>query len=419
MTGAVSADWVVPVDGPPLQDALVAWEDGRIVDVRHGRAEAHYDGAVIVPGLVNAHSHLEYAVYAGFGDGQPFGDWLTTHIVRKRALAYEEMLAIAARGTADSLAAGITTTADYSFSGASAAAADMLGLRAIVYLEVFGSDPDETERQFDEARSRCDETDLVTIGVSPHAPYTCSLDVYRWCLSLGIPVGTHLAESGAENDWLVAGTGRLAQSGDLLVEPTGKRAVETLEDVLGPKLLCAHCVDLDADEIQLLGRLDVPIAHCPRSNALLGCGIAPVAELRAAGARIGLGTDSPASAPSFDVWEELRTAVYLSRAREGRSDALTAEEALRLATLDSAKALGLADEIGTITPGKRADLTILSVAGSPYDPVEDPVVAVVFGGSPAGILETVVEGHTRYLQGETAWHEVRSTASAARRRMLA
>jgi 5-methylthioadenosine/S-adenosylhomocysteine deaminase len=168
-----------------------------------------------------------------------------------------------------------------------------------------------------------------------------------------------------------------------------------------------------------LARLDVPVAHCPRSNALLGCGIAPVAELRTAGVRIGLGTDSPASTPSFDVWEELRTAVYLSRARERRSDALTAEAALRLATVESAEALGLAAEVGTITPGKRADLTVLSLAGSPYDPVEDPVVAAVFGGSPAGILETVVDGQTRYLQGETAWHEVRSTASAARRRMLA
>jgi 5-methylthioadenosine/S-adenosylhomocysteine deaminase len=419
VTDAVSADWVVPVDGPPLRDALVAWEDGRITEVSPGRADRHHGGAMILPGLVNAHSHLEYAVYAGFGDGQPFGDWLATHIARKRALAHEEMLAIATRGAADSLAAGITTTADYSFSGASAAAAEMLGLRAIVYLEVFGRDPQEAERQFDEARSRAVESDLVTIGVSPHAPYTCSVDVYRWCLSRGIPVGTHLAESEAENEWLVSGTGRLAPSGPLLVEPTGRRAVETLEDVLGPELLCAHCVDLDTAEIDQLARLDVPVAHCPRSNALLGCGIAPVAELRTAGVRIGLGTDSPASTPSFDVWEELRTAVYLSRARERRSDALTAEAALRLATVESAEALGLAAEVGTITPGKRADLTVLSLAGSPYDPVEDPVVAAVFGGSPAGILETVVDGQTRYLQGETAWHEVRSTASAARRRMLA
>jgi 5-methylthioadenosine/S-adenosylhomocysteine deaminase len=418
VTTAVSADWVIPVDGPPIADAHVAWEDGHLVEVGPGRAERHFDGAVILPGLVNAHSHLEYAVYAGFGDGRSFGDWLSVHITRKRALVHDDMIAIARRGAADSLAAGITTTADYSFSGASATAAADLGLRAIVYLEVFGSDPDEARRQFEEARARTTETDLVRIGISPHAPYTCSLDVYRFCLSLGVPVGTHLAESAAEHEWLVSGTGALAPGKEVLVEPTGLRAVATLDEVLGPDLLCAHCVHLDSPEIALLGERDVPVAHCPRSNALLGCGTAPLAELRAVGVRVGLGTDSPASTPSFDVWEELRTAVYTSRARERRPDALVADDALRLATLEAARALGIDGDVGSLAPGKRADVTVLSIAGSPYDPVEDPTVAAVFGGSPSGILETIVDGQTRYRQGETAWQEVRSTASAARRRML-
>src|SRR5205823_10070397 len=105
-------------------------------------------------------------------------------------------------------------------------------------------------------------------------------------------------------------------------------------------------------------------------------------------------------------------------ARERRSDALTAEDALRMATIEGAHALGLGAETGSLEPGKRADLTVLSLAGSPYDPVEDPAAAVVFGGSPARILETIVDGETRYRQGES-WHEVRSTASAARGRMLA
>jgi 5-methylthioadenosine/S-adenosylhomocysteine deaminase len=173
------------------------------------------------------------------------------------------------------------------------------------------------------------------------------------------------------------------------------------------------------EEIANLAAHDVPVAHCPRSNAMLGCGIAPLAELRAAGLRIGLGTDSPASTPSIDPWEELRMAVYAARARETRPDALGAEEALRMATIDAARALALDDEVGSLTPGKRADLTVLSLAGSPYDPLEDPTVGVVFGGSPAGVLETIVDGDTRYRQGDSSWQEVRSTASAARRRMLA
>ena len=419
MTDAVSADWVVPVDGMPIQDGFVAWEDGRITEVGEGRAERHYPGGVILPGLVNAHSHLEYAVYAGFGDGEPFGGWLATHIARKRALGHDEMLAIARRGAADSLAAGITTTADYSFSGAAVTAAAELGLRATVYLEVFASDPADAAAQFEATKSRVEETGLVRIGVSPHAPYTCSVEVYRWALALGIPVGTHLAESANENDWLEHGSGPMSANAAVLVAPTGRRAVGTLEEVLCPELLCAHCVQVEPGEIALLAARGVPVAHCPRSNAMLGCGIAPLSELRAAGLRVGLGTDSPASTPSIDPWEELRAAVYMARARERRPDALGADEALRLATIGAAKALGLDDEIGSLVPGKRADLTVLSLTGSPYDPVEDPAVGVVFGGSPAGVLETIVDGETRYRQGENAWQEVRSTASAARRRMLA
>jgi cytosine/adenosine deaminase-related metal-dependent hydrolase len=417
----LSAEWVVPVDGPPIEGGLVAWEDGMITEVRPGRAERHLAEAVLLPGFVNAHSHLEYAVYAGFGDGLPFGAWIATHIARKDALDYDDMVAVARRGAADSLASGITTTADYSFSGAAAVAAADLGLRAIVYLEVFAQDPADAEGRFERTRSRLPDlpSNNVVLGISPHAPYTCSVEVYRWCLSLGIPVGTHLAESANENEWLLHGAGPLAVNTSVLVPPSGRRAVATLEEVLGPDLLCAHCVDLEPDEIAFLADRDVPIAHCPRSNALLGCGIAPLAQLRAAGARVGLGTDSPASTPSFDVFEELRTAVYAARARERRPEALTAEAALRLATADAARALRLDDQVGTLRPGKRADLTVLSLAGSPYHPVEDPAAAVVFGGSPERVLETIVDGQTRYRRGETEWQEVHSTASVARRRMLA
>jgi cytosine/adenosine deaminase-related metal-dependent hydrolase len=416
---ALSADWVLPLDGPPLRDAHVTWEDGVIVEVAPGRAERHLDDAVLLPGFVNAHSHLEYSVYAGFGDGLPFSSWLGTHITRKRKLAYDDMLAIARRGAADSLGSGITTTADYSFSGASAVAAAELGLRAIVYLEVFAGEPAVAEGQYETTRARVSETDLVRIGISPHAPYTCSVDVYRWCLSLGIPVGTHLAENASENEWLEHGTGPMAANSAIFVTPSGKRAVATLADVLCPELLCAHCVEVDSEEIALLAEHNVPVAHCPRSNALLGCGAAPLADLLAAGLRVGLGTDSPASTPSFDVFDELRAAVYVARARERRPDALTADAALRLATIGAARALGLEGSIGSLAPGKKADLTAVSLAESPYHPIEDPAAAVVFGGSPDRVLETIVDGQTRYRQGETAWHEVRSTASAARRQMLA
>jgi len=416
---AVSAEWVLPGDGPPIRHGLVRFEDAHIAEVAAGRAERHFEQAVIVPGFVNAHSHLEYANYAGFADGSPFGPWISTHVARKDRLGPDEMLAIARLGALDSLRSGVTTTADYSFSGAAATAARELGLRAIVYLEVFAVDPAGAERQWEEKRSLVDETELVRIGISPHAPYTCSVETYHYCLSLGVPVGTHLAESANELEWLLHGRGPLQGIAPFLVPPSGRRPVATLEPVLGPELLCAHCVEVEPDEVAVLAARGVPVAHCPRSNALLGCGIAPLAALRDAGVTVGLGTDSPASTPSFDVFEELRAAVSFARARDRRAEALTAADALALATSEAARALRLDSEVGTLSPGKRADLTVVSLEGSPYYPIEDPAAAVVFGGSPDRVLETIVDGQTRYRrQEEEQWREVRSIASAARARML-
>ena len=327
------------------------------------------------------------------------------------------MLALARRGVLDSLQSGITTSADYSFSGAAATAATELGLRAIVYLEVFAQEP-ARGAQFEEKRDRIAESALVRIGVSPHAPYTCSLAVYEWCLSLGIPVGTHLAESASENDWLQRGEAAerdrgAARAADRQARRGDARARARAGSSLRPLRRARRA------EIALLAARGVPVAHCPRSNALLGCGVAPLAELRAAGITVGLGTDSPASTPSFDVFEEMRAAIYAARARERRPEALLAAEALRLATAEAARALRIDGEVGTLTPGKRADLTVVSLAGSPYHPVEDPAAAVVFGGSPERVLETIVDGQTRYeAKTRIQWREVRSTASAVRRKML-
>jgi hypothetical protein len=152
--------------------------------------------------------------------------------------------------------------------------------------------------------------------------------------------------------------------------------------------------------------------------ALLGCGIAPVAAFRRAGLRVGLGTDSPASAPSFDMFEELRAAVMLSRAREMDAAALTAHDALELATIGSARALGLGDGIGSLEPGKWADLTIVDLSASGFAPIEDPAVALVLGGTPGAVCRTIVGGATRYARGGFEWHELRQRAAAARARML-
>ena len=418
-----AADWVLPVEGAPIEGGGVMVEDGHIVGV--GPADElegdrrDFPESVIVPGLVNAHSHLEYAVYAGFGDGLAFGPWLHTHIERKARIGWDEFVAIARLGAAECLASGVTTIADASYSGAAAVGAAELGLGGLVYLEIFGADPGRVG----ELRARVEELEAQIgprplMGVSPHAPYSVSAEVYAAVHALDRPVLTHVAESDDERDFMLRGEGPIAAVTE--VEPPGTTSVRHLaaHDLLEPRVVAAHCVKVDAEEIALLAEHDVAVAHCPRSNALLGCGIAPVRELLDAGLRVGLGTDSPASTPSFDMFEEMRTAIYAARARAERPDALSASEALELATLGSARALGLDAETGSLAVGKRADLAVVSLAGSPYLPWEDATVAVVFGGSPERVQLTLVGGEERYERGGFRWHELRRSAASARAGLL-
>jgi cytosine/adenosine deaminase-related metal-dependent hydrolase len=426
VNGVLSADWVLPIEGPPLEAGAVAIEDGRIAAVGSSAelgSGTHFENAVISPGFVNAHSHIEYAVYAGFGDSlADFAEWIRLHTERKRRIDWDEYLAIARIGAAECLRSGITTVGDCSFSGAAAVAMDELGLGGIAYLEVFGADPDDALEQFDELRARAAAhfSDRVLLGISPHAPYSISPAVYGVCADLGLPVATHISESESEVRYLHDGGG--AWEGiPWLVDPPGMTGTRLLasEGLLGPRWLAAHCVVVEPDEIALLAEHDVAVAHCPRSNAYVGSGIAPLRELSDAGVRVGVGTDGVSSTPSQDFFDELRTTVMMARARERRPDALTSEAALELGTLGSASALGLDAEVGSLVPGKRADLAVVSLAGSAYLPWEDPAGALVFGGSPDRVLATFVGGELRYERGGTDWHELTAAAHSARRAMLA
>ncbi len=426
MTRVLSADWVLPIEGPPIEDGAVAIDGGRIAAVGT-RDElgngTHYDDAVLLPGFVNAHSHIEYAVYAGFGDSlTDFAEWIRLHTERKQRIGWEEYVDIARLGAAECLRSGIATLGDCSFSGAAAVAMDELGLRGIAYLEVFGADPAEAMEQFEELRDRAAAhfDERVAVGVSPHAPYSVSAAVYHACAELGLPVATHISESESEVRYLLDGGGAW-ETIPWLVDPPGTTGTRLLarEGLLGPHVLAAHCVVVEPEEIALLAEHDVAVAHCPRSNAYVGCGIAPLRELRRAGLRVGVGTDGVSSTPSHDYFDELRAVVMMARARERRPDAMTAAEALELATLGGARALRLEAEVGSLVPGKRADLAVVSVEGSPYVPVEDPAAAVVFGGSPERVLATYVDGEPRYERGGMNWHELTVAAHSARRAMLA
>jgi cytosine/adenosine deaminase-related metal-dependent hydrolase len=415
---------VVPVEAPPIRDGAIAIEDGRIAAVgtaaELGEGE-RYPEAVIAPGFVNAHTHLEYAVYGGFGDGLSFGPWIGLHVERKRRIGLEDMEAIARLGALECLRSGVTMVGDCSFSGAAATACAEVGLDAVIYLEVFGTEKAISD-SFEPMSAQVDGalSEHVRLGISPHAPYTTTLGLYRASAELGLPVATHLSESRDELDYLRSGTGPWSTFADMLVPPLGTTGIRALADegLLGPHVLAAHCVEIDADEIELLAAHDVAVAHCPRSNALLGCGVAPLAPLRDAGIRVCIATDSPASTPSFDVFDELRAAVYAARAREQRPDALSTADALELATLGGARALGVEAERGSLVPGKRADLAILSFAESRFVPWEDPVTAIVLGGSPERVLATLVSGEPRYEKGGKTWPELIDAARNARDRLL-
>ncbi len=374
----LGADWVIPVDAEPIADGRVEIAAGRIVALgQGGPADELFADSVILPGLVNAHTHLEYARMSGFGDGKPFGPWIEEHIRRKAALDHPaDSLTQAREGAALSLAGGVTTVADCCYAGTVAEAAIETGLRAIVYLEGFSA-WDGLGDRLAGALDALPSDPLVTPGLSPHAPFTVTGEDYAMMIGMarerGLPVATHMLESARETQHL-----------------------DEFAHLLGPDTVLIHGVFMTAEDIALAARLDVPVIHCPRSNALLGCGTAPVPELLAAGVRVGLGTDSPASAMTFDMWEEMRVAVMMARAHAGRADALTAAQVLRMATLGGAEAIGLAGETGSLTPGKSADLTVLDLSGSPFVPWDDPVTAAVFGGGADRIVFTSTRGKIRY-----------------------
>ena len=175
---------------------------------------------------------------------------------------------------------------------------------------------------------------------------------------------------------------------------------------------------VDDEEVAALARHGVAVAHCPRSNALLGCGIAPLQRFREAGLRVGIGTDGVSSVPSHDFFEELRTTIAMARARGEDAGALSADAALELGTLGGARALGLAAEVGSLVPGKRADLAIVLLEGTPYVPWENPAAAVVYGGGAQQVLATLVDGEVRYERGGFRWHELTDDASRARNLLL-
>ncbi len=383
----VRATRVYPVTAPPIPDGAVLVDDGgRIAAVGPDAAVPtppaarllEFQNGVLVPGLVNCHTHLELTHLAGRSSEPGFATWIRRVRELKDGSTHEELVAGAERGVRDGWARGVTCVADTGSSGAAMAALARLGGRGVCYQEVFGPDPArvgqslaELERQLVFLRPFA--TSQLRVGVSPHAPYTVSEPLYRAVAVRAAREGLPVAESREETELVRDGDGPFAEalrSRGIAVAPRGCSPVEYVSrlGLLASSPLCIHCVHVDNADISTLAAAGAAIAHCPRSNRAHGHGAAPLAAFRAAGLRVGLGTDSVVSVADLDLWAEAEQA------------GLGFDEALRMLTLEGARALGWQDEIGSLEVGKAGDLAVFASSVLLRPPPSSSAFLTVVGG---------------------------------------
>jgi 5-methylthioadenosine/S-adenosylhomocysteine deaminase len=392
------ARWVLPITQPPIENGTVVETDGLITYVgsRKGAPPGEdYDlgEAILLPGLVNMHTHLELTAMRGFLENCQFAAWIDKLRQSRNEVLDDAMLLDSARfGIAEGIEAGITTYADTCSSGVVMQAMRELAVRGVMYQEVFGPDPSQSAGAMRELEARVEklhsaQTDLVSLGVSPHAPYTVSDPLYddaaKFANERSLPLAMHIAESEAENDIVVSGTGEFAdrwRRRGIPVERRARSPIALLEKhgalERGPLLI--HCVRVDDADIATMARHRCAVAHCPASNAKFGHGIAPLLSIMAAGIRVGMGSDSVASNNRMDILDEARLAVLIHRAATRKHDAFGAHQALELATIGGARALGLESRVGSIEAGKDADLAAFRIDTPRTTPVGDPYSAAIF-----------------------------------------
>jgi len=404
--------WILPIDGDPIEQGEIVISDGKIAWVGRGFAADHPNEPVrdlgdcaVLPGFVNAHAHLDYTLSRPASDALNLWDWIPQVGFSKSNPPSDGFVrASATIGAARCAQSGVTCIGDSSYTGLSSVAIGAVGLRGIVYREFFGQSWGEaySERfrekldQAIEAGSRA--AGLVKVGLSPHSIYSTNREVLElcaeYCAELCIPIAIHAAETRAETQCSRYGTGPIADMRrGFGFEPmvVGATPIRFLGEVglLREGVSLAHCVHVDECEVELIASSGAGVAHCPRSNANLGCGVAPLSELAAAGAVIGLGTDSAASAGNLDFFQEMRFALAVHRAARQDAGALTAKKVVEMATVGGAEALGLADQIGTLSAGKRADIIAVRLGEDAFCP--DPYLAVL-SRSPGDVETVLVDG---------------------------
>ncbi|MBN2248127.1 MAG: amidohydrolase family protein [Coriobacteriia bacterium] len=415
------ARYVLPVNSPYIEDGGVLVRGSRImaVGLRSELLAAYPDEEVIdyglaalMPGFVDLHTHLEYSVFRGIVDDLPYTRWKMEVQRREAFLSDEDWAASAALGAEEAIRSGITTIADVTYSGASLRAADSAGLRAVIYREVSTMDASRAEEEVAKALEdmrvweASSDGERISIGIAPHGPYTCHPRLFKAVAeAIGASdthVSLHLAGSKDEYDFVKYGSSQLGQDfrdqsgwADEVWMPTGVSPVRYVYQwgILDlPNVLAVHCVHVDAEDIAVLARADVAVAYCARCNAKLGMGTAPLGDFLQKGLRVGIGTDSPASNSTMDVFAEMRTGLLVQRSLRGEKGFFTAEEFIRLSTLDGARALKLDHEIGSLEEGKRADIIAVDLSHSYQVPTENPYGAVVHTSNQEDVLLTMVDG---------------------------
>jgi 5-methylthioadenosine/S-adenosylhomocysteine deaminase len=403
----ISADWVLPVSRPPIRDGAVLLDGGCIADVgaradlaaRYpGAVTEHFGGCVVMPGLVNAHTHLTLTDLAGEVPSMPFVEWLPALVSAMKPWTVADHEASGAHGARECLLAGVTAVGDIAYGAAEVVAAASMGLAGVCYWELLGMRagfvPDELE-----ALRYPSHPELygprVTCGLSPHSPYTSGPEllqaVHATAAEKGVPLAIHVAESAAEVELLRDGTGPLAAVAGRTAfgfQAPGTSTVRYLHDLgVLSGATAVHCCHVTAEDIELLAAEARGVVTCPRSNRYLGNPVPDVTAFLAAGIPVGIGTDSAASNWDLDLMAEIRTLREIH-------PTIPARTLIEIVTSQGARAIGIADQFGTLQRGKQADLAVFALGD-----VDEPEEAVVGGAGAANLQALAVGGSWRVLDG--------------------
>lgn len=407
----IEARWIIPVEpsGVVLEHHAVAVDKGRIVallpsdEARQryaARSRRSLGEHVLIPGLVNLHSHAAMNLLRGYADDQSLMRWLTEHIwpAEQRHVSHEFVRDGTLLACSEMLSGGITCFSDmYFFPDAAAEAALEVGIRAalgIVTIEspsAWAADADQYLSKGLAVRDQFRSHPLIHFTLAPHAPYTVSDATFERVRMLAeqleLPVHMHIHETRDE-----------IEQG---IQQHGVRPIERLRrlGMIGPGLVAVHAVHLDTDEIALIAQEGASVAHCPTSNMKLASGAAPISALHAAGVTIGLGTDGAASNNRLDLFQEMRITGLLGKLTSGDASALPAEQLLHMATLGGARALGLDHEIGSILPGKSADLCAIELDSPETQPCYSPASHIVYAAGREHVSDVWVAGESRVESG--------------------